>query len=248
MPSNKCLLMAASRILAAIFLLPLAETPVSAQALSVAPVNIVISPGQRATTLSVTNQGISETSIQIRAYAWSQKDNSDELTPTDMLVVSPPLATIAPGVNQVVRLLLRQPPQSQEATYRILVDQIPPATKTPGVVSMVLRMSIPVFAQPAGRAVPHLQFHLERNGDKLFLVGINDGHRHDVLRDVALTTGDGRKLNLASDVSPYILAGVTRRWSIAAEGPLPESSETLQLTAHADTGNIDQQVQWIAAP
>ena len=238
---------AAARVVAVIFIVILAVSFASAQALSVQPVNILLASGERTTVLTVTNKAESETSIQIRAYAWHQKEDGDDLTPTEALILSPPLATIAPGADQVLRLQLRQPPQGQEATYRILIDQIPPA-KAPGVVNMVLRLSIPLFAQPAARTVPHLQFHVERDADKLFLVGINDGHRHEVLRDVALTTGDGRKLKLESGQSPYILAGVTRRWSIAAEGPLPESSETLQLTAHADTGNIDQQVQWIAAP
>jgi hypothetical protein len=59
---------------------------------------------------------------------------------------------------------------------------------------MVLRLSIPIFAQPATRAVPHVQFHMEMNAGKLFLVGINDGLRHEVIRDILLSASDGRKL------------------------------------------------------
>ncbi len=218
-----------------------------AQSLAVLPVNILFSPGQKASSLTVTNKGTSETAIQIRAFAWTQTAGDDQLTESDAVVLSPPLATIAPGASQVVRLILRQLPQGREATYRILIDQIPPPAE-PGMVHMVLRMSIPIFAEPPTRAVPHVQFHLEVNSGKLVLVGINDGLSHEVIRDVVLTTADGRKLKGESDSPPYILAGVTRRWTIAAEDPLPLPGETPQLTAHTDAGVIQQQVGFVTAP
>ena len=219
----------------------------TAQSLAVLPVNILFSPGQKASSLTITNMGTSETAIQIRAFAWAQKDDEDQLTDSVAVVLSPPLATIAPGASQVVRLILRQLPQGREATYRILIDQIPPPAE-PGIVHMVLRMSIPIFAEPSTRAVPHVQFHLAVDSGKLVLVGINDGLSHEVIRDVVLTTSDGRKLKGESNDSSYILAGVTRRWAIAAEGPLPLPGETLQLTAHTDAGVIQQQVGFVTAP
>jgi fimbrial chaperone protein len=218
-----------------------------AQSLSVLPVNIFLAPGQKATTLTVTNQGNSKTSIQIRAYAWNQQGDDDQLTTSDEVVISPPIASIAPGANQVVRLILRQSPQAREATYRILLDQIPPPAEA-GIVHVVLRLSIPIFAQPATRALPHVQFHIELNAGQIYLVGVNDGLRHEAIRDIELSTSDGRTLKAASGSSPYILAGVTRRWNIAAQGPLPLPSETLRLTAHSDAGAIEQQVPVVSTP
>jgi fimbrial chaperone protein len=218
-----------------------------AQALAVLPVNIFVQPGQRATTLTVTNQGSAETAIQIRAFAWNQPDGADQLTTSDAVVVSPPLVSIAAGATQVVRIVLRQSPQGSEATYRILVDQIPPKAE-PGIVHIVLRMSIPIFAQPMTRAAPHVQFHVEFDAGQVYLVGINDGLRHEAIRNIELSTSDGRTLKADPSSSPYILAGVTRRWHIAMEGPLPLPSESLRLTAHADAGAIKEQVPVIAKP
>jgi fimbrial chaperone protein len=238
--------MAAAKTLAAALVVLLAGLAARAQSLSVLPVNIGLTPGQKATTLTVTNQGNSETAIQIRAYAWNQRSGEDQLTTSNAVVVSPPLASIAPGATQVVRLILRQSPQGREATYRILVDQIPPPAE-PGIVHVVLRMSIPIFALPAARAVPHVQFHIERDADSAYLVALNDGGRHEAIRNVVLWTGDGRKLSTESDASPYILAGATRRWPIAAQGSLPLPSETLRLKAHADAGAVEQQIRVVAA-
>ena len=213
----------------------------------VIPVNVQLPPGQRATTLTVTNQGNSETAIQIRAYAWNQQEGTDQLTTSDAVLVSPPLTTIAAGATQIVRLILRQQPKEREATYRILVDQIPPPAE-PGVVHVVLRLSIPIFAQPVNRVVQHIQFHVECNAGGVYLVALNEGGRHDAIRDVVLVTSDGRKLTAAVNKSPYILAGATRRWPITTQGSLPLPSETLRLTAHADSSVIEQQVSVVNIP
>jgi fimbrial chaperone protein len=242
-------LMAAAKTLAAILIVVLPGFEAGAQSLSVLPVNILLQPGQRATTLTVTNQGPSETAIQIRAYSWSQPDGGDQLTTSGSVVVSPPLASIAPGATQVLRLILRLPPLGgdREATYRILVDQIPPAAE-PGIVHVVLRLSIPIFALPTTRALSIVRYHLELDAGQLYLVGINDGLRHEAIRDIVLSTSDGRNLKQGSSASPYILSGATRRWAISAQGPLPLPRETLRLTAHSDAGAIDEPVSVVAAP
>jgi len=92
-----------------------------------------------------------------------------------------------------------------------------------------------------------MQFHLERDGEKIDLVAINAGNLHEKIRDIVLVTSDGRKLKAESGKSPYILSGATRRWPIAAQDSLPLTSETMQLTAQADAGAIDQQVRFVPA-
>jgi len=240
--------LAAAKAVATALLVLLTGPTAIGQALSVLPVNVFLSPGQKATSLTVTNKGESETAIQIRVYAWSQKDGDGEfqLTATNRVVLSPPIARMAPGASQVVRIILRQLPEGREATYRILIDQIPPPAE-PGVVHVVLRMSIPIFAQPAIRSFADVQFHLERKDGQIYLVGFNAGNLHETIRDIVLTASDGRKLKPESNASPYILDGVTRRWLVAAQGPLPLPSETLQLTAHANAGAIEEQVRFVPA-
>jgi fimbrial chaperone protein len=239
-------LTAAARIAAAVAIF-LAVRSAGGQSLSVLPVNVFLSAGQKTETLSVTNSGDRPTSIQVRAYDWSQKNDEDQLTASKVVAVSPPLVTIAPAATQVVRLILRQPPAGGEATYRIILDQIP-GPHEPGVVQMVLRLSIPVFAAPATKATPKVQFHLEREGEKLFLVGVNSGQSHETFRDFALTANDGRKYSVKSMVSPYLLAGATRRWEVDMKGHTPQPAESLKLTAHGITGDIDEQIGVAVTP
>jgi fimbrial chaperone protein len=235
-----------ARIAAAVVLFLVGYTA-RAQGLSVLPVNVFLPPGQRAASLTLTNNGDRPTSMQVRAYDWSQKNDEDQLADSKILAVSPPLFTIAPTGTQVVRLILRQTPVGGEATYRIILDQIP-GPNEPGVVQMVLRLSIPVFAAPAMKVVPQNAFHLERDGEKLFLVGVNTGKSHDTLHDILVTANDGRKFSLKTKVSPYLLPGATRRWELDPQGHAPQPGETLKLTAHGIAAAIEEQVGVTATP
>ncbi len=207
--------------------------------LSVVPVSFELQPGQMTAVLDIQNDTDREADFQVRPYAWGQPGGADQLSPTDALMASPPLGRVSVGAGQVVRLVLRRPAQGEEASYRILLDQVPPPPQ-PGVVGFALRLSIPVFAEPSGHVAPHVRWSVQSAGGVSYLVAVNDGGRHDTFRDMTLTAADGRPLALEQNVSPYVLAGATRRWRILTS--FAPSREGLRLKARADAGAIDQAV------
>jgi fimbrial chaperone protein len=210
------------------------------QGLTVIPVTLELAPGQLTTVLTLENHTERETDFQVRPFGWDQLDGADRLTATDLLLVSPPLGRIAVGAGQVVRLVLRTPADGRESAYRILLDQVPPPP-APGQVSFALRLSIPVFVEPAAKVAAHVRWSVQAEGGTPYLVAVNSGGRHAVVHGLALSEAGGRALALESNVSPYILAGATRRWRILATSFAP-SREALRLTAQADGGAIDQAV------
>ena len=221
--------------------LPSGVRPALASALTVAPVSIEMAPDQMTTSLTLFNPGKHAVAFQIRAFAWDQQGGDDHLAATDVLQFSPPLGTLANGASQVVRLLLRSPAQGAEASYRILIDQIPPPA-SPGTVSLVLRMSIPVFAEPAARVSPDLQWRLDMEAKHLLLVAVNSGGRHEAVRNLALRTADGSSLKVENGALGYVLAGATRRWDIVLPAAAPAVGTVLKLSAQTDHGPIDLDV------
>jgi fimbrial chaperone protein len=214
----------------------------------VSPVNVVMAPGQMAATLTIVNENDHEISFQIRAFGWKEDRAGDvQLTPTTDLLVGPPLGTIAPGATQVVRLVLNHPPQDRELSYRILFDELAPPAEA-GLVHIALRLSIPVFAEPAGLAAPHVQWRLAADGARMWLVAHNDGKRHQTVRDIALQTAEGHALELRPDTPPYVLAGGEHRWSIEGGTRLPAAGTILRLTANGDGGAVAEQVRLNASP
>jgi fimbrial chaperone protein len=193
-----------------------------------------------ATTLSVTNASDTDTAFQLRVFAWSQSGNDDQLSATDQILASPPIGSIAAGASQVVRIILRRPSQNAEATFRILFDQIPPPAK-PGTVRIALRLSIPIFVEPSTRAVPHLQWRVEREGGDAYLVARNSGDGHERVRNIALAAPTGRVFKVDDNQSPYILAGNTRRWRLVTSGSTVPGA-VVHLTAQGDSSVIDEPV------
>jgi fimbrial chaperone protein len=212
-----------------------------AQGVTIIPVTVEFPPGQRAAVLTVQNDGDRDLTFQARPYAWGQPEGLDALAETDLLAVSPPLGVVHAHERQVVRLVLRQPAGAREAAYRIIIDQIPPPPAQ-GVVGFSLRLSIPVFAEPEGRVAPHVRWWLETTKTGAELVAVNDGDRRQVVRDMVLTARDGRRAEIGRGLSPYVLAGATRRWPLPTGDPARRPGEDYRLTARADTGALDQVV------
>lgn len=207
--------------------------------LEVVPVIVRMAPGQKAAALTLTNPGDSALAFQIRAYAWSQAPEGDALAPTEELLISPPLGNLAAGASQVVRLVLRQAPAGREATYRILLDEIPPPSE-PGTVRIALRQSVPVFALPATRMVAKLRWRIERENDAAWLVAVNEGNRHAEVRNVALVTSADAALPVEAKPLPYLLVDATQRWRIQAPSLAP--GQVLRLTARIGAASIDERV------
>ncbi len=193
----------------------LTGTAAGAQVLTILPVTISLPARQQAGIVTLVNSGQTDVSIQVRAFAWTQSaDGSDRLESTDALAVSPPLATIPAGRKQIVRLVLRQPAQATEASYRILVDQIPGPAQG-NEIRVALRSSLPVFVEPHASAAPRLRFGAEMTGGALYVFAVNDGKRHENIQNLTLRTAGGTSFSPTAGISPYILPGATRRWLVA---------------------------------
>ncbi|HEX4737449.1 MAG TPA: fimbria/pilus periplasmic chaperone [Allosphingosinicella sp.] len=218
-----------------------------AQGVGVSPVNLLMQPGQTAAALIVTNREDHRIAFQIRGYSWHQdRGGEDRLDPTDDLVASPPIASIEPGASQVVRLILRQPAGAQESTYRILFDQLPPPHEA-GIVQILLRLSIPVFAEPRTPVAARMRWRIAREQGRLWLIAANDGTRHLTVANLQLRGEDGRDLRVDVNTPPHILAGGARRWPILTDRPISPAG-SVRLTATGDAGTIDERISPDAGP
>lgn len=221
----------------------IAGSPAQAQ-LEVNPVNVEVAPGQLAASFKVTNRDSRPIAFQIRPFAWQlDAQGEDQLSATSKLMSSPPIATVPPGASQVVRLVLVQPPQGREGTYRILLDELPSPGEG-GMVHVLLRLSIPVFAEPQSRVAPHLQWRVANEGGQYWLVVSNDGTKHLTLSNLQVFGPDGRPLQLKMGAPPHILAGATRRWQIETDRSLPGSS----IRVMANRGTVNEQIALPAGP
>ena len=192
-----------------------------ASGLQVAPVGLEFAPASSAQGLWLTNTGGDALHAQARVFHWTQVEGKDVLPPTQSIVASPPMLSLASGTQQLVRVIRTGAGAgTSEDAYRVVVDELPPATQARDTgVRYVLRYSVPVFVEPANApddaaVAAALQWSLVRDGNGLALQVRNTGTRHAQLSDATLQLPGGKALTLTPGLLGYALPSSTMRWPV----------------------------------
>src|SRR4051812_15760988 len=141
----------------------LAVLPTAAQSAAVVlwPVDPTIKAGQSASAVWIENKGATPVMLQVRTLAWSQQHGEELYSDQNAVVASPPVARIAAGQRQLVRIIRRaDQPTIPETSYRLLVDELPapldPAKpeSAGAALSVQMRYSIPLFTYRTSESAP----------------------------------------------------------------------------------------------
>lgn len=210
-----------------------------ASSLEILPVSVNLVAGQKVTVIELKNRGGGSTTIQIRAYSWAQAGDTDILTPTRDLIVSPPIFTIPARASQTVRLLLRVGTGVvSERSYRLLLDEVPLANTQNNQVAIAFRISLPVIAAATSSPSRNLNWRAARGpGNQILLSAANTGNVYDKVHAIAVTLpGGGHPKIIPSGENPYLLVGAQRQWVVQGS-PLPD---TLRLSVTTQAGKSEQ--------
>jgi fimbrial chaperone protein len=214
----------------------LACTSAQAGSFSVSPVRIFMEMRDRATGITIINEGDTDLVMQAELFEWKQKpDGTDDLVPTQDLVLAPPILKLAKGGRQVVRLAnLRPPVPDAQQTYRLIVREVPEAMapSQPGVqIQVALAFSLPIFITPPG-ARRALECTATRASPTAIRATCeNRGQAYAQPASMTLTTPSGNTLVSSEIRGGYILPTVTRSFELASEGSrIPGGTLKLQVT------------------
>lgn len=210
-----------------------------AGAFAVTPVRVTLSARHMSDSLVLTNKNDSETSVQLELFAWSQDgEGKDVFTPTKDLLATPPIFTLQPNGTQVVRVGLRRPQNStDELTYRLFLQELPPPPKPNFTgLQVALRMGIPVFVLPANPVTPALTWQLLSSVDgKLILKASNAGKAHIQVANFIIAPQEATPF-ARQQVASYLLSNQTREW-VVKNNTLSVGAKA-HLTIETDVGEI----------
>ncbi|MFD0739594.1 molecular chaperone [Lysobacter koreensis] len=170
-------------------------------------------PGVRGGRLVLGNAGDAEVAAQVRVYAWTQDGDGDRLVPSNDLAVSPPVAKIPAGGEQLVRIVrTSSTAPAREMAYRVVVDELPgdPGTEVGSAVQVRMRYLIPVFVRVADPAPVAVQCRIEQNQ----LACANRGGVAAQFGASKLVAADGRTMEITGGLLGYVLAGSARRFEL----------------------------------
>jgi fimbrial chaperone protein len=213
--------------------------PACAGVFSVTPVRIFMSPRDRATAVTITNEGDDELVMQADVYRWAQKPSGeDDLALSEDLILSPTILKLAPHARQVVRLArVGPPPADAQMTYRLVVREVPEARKSAKDVQLqvALAFSLPVFITP-----PNLKRELQcsarrQSADALAVTCDNTGRVYAQPRSLELSLASGAPL-ASRESAAYVLPGIKRSYELHAAPGATIPAGTLKLAVTFDDG------------
>jgi fimbrial chaperone protein len=196
----------------------------------VAPVRIYMTLKDRAVAVTLRNESDTEVLLQAELNTWTQKaDGTDELVPTDDLILSPPIIKLPPRGTQVVRLARLVPPDaSRQLTYRMIIREVPEVLAKEGInIPFALALSLPVFITPPP-AARQMACELAKTAAKLAtLTCANTGTAYAQTREVNLKFADGTTVKL--DGGGYVLPGAKRVMPYKSEADIPSGAARMEV-------------------
>lgn len=215
--------------------------PTLATTFSVSPVRIDLSAQRRSAALRVTNLSDHSTTIQAHVVTWQLQDNKAVYADTDDVLLNPPIFTLQARETQFMRLGLRSPNESlTEAAYRLILEEVPKPPE-PGFTGLqtVLRISIPIFAQPLETVSPQIVWQAERSSDgSLRITASNHGKAHIQIKKLAVTEAEPGDTAFRTSTLTYLLPNQSQTWTIADQ--TGRNAARVRIDAVTDAGEIHE--------
>ncbi|WP_332678140.1 fimbrial biogenesis chaperone [Brevundimonas sp.] len=218
--------------------LAFAPSPSVAGSLEIGPIRVQMIGSERTATLTIRNTDATPVTVQVRTVDWTQPGGADVYTPSSVLMVSPPLVTLAPGESQVIRLVIENMPEaSHERAFRLIVDELPAsADALPAGVVTALRVLVPVFVTPSTESRARLRWEAKQEGESLTVTAINEGAARERLINLQASSG-GQPIG--EPLEGYVLSGGRRTWTIDTGGA---TATALSLSAEGEYGTVEANV------
>jgi fimbrial chaperone protein len=214
-----------------------------AASLGVSPLRIDLKESAPTAAVTLNNRGSTAMVVQLQLMRWSAEDARMHYEPSDDLLATPPIMSIAPGKSQIVRVGLRKAPASRgELSYRLFIEEVPPPVQ-PGYqgLQMALRVSVPVFVQPAHAVQPLLRWSLVKDGGRPVALRVsNQGDGHARLLDLQLRPAGGERDVALREAKGYLLPGQSIQWRLAPEHV--QGVDRWLVRATTDEGTADAEL------
>jgi fimbrial chaperone protein len=186
-----------------------------ANGLTIFPLKADLSPQVRTAAFNVVSGEAAPMLMQIHLFTWTQADGIDVLTPSDELLVGPPIFTLQPAQTQLIRVGLRDnPAENRETAYRIVIGEVPTGQRTG--LTFAFRLSMPIFVSPATPSGPHAAWSVVRSdASHLRFTLHNDGDQHFHLVALRIEATPGGTPLVSGSAIAYVLADQWRSWNVS---------------------------------
>jgi fimbrial chaperone protein len=216
----------------------LAMAPAMAGSFSVAPTRVELSGSARTAVVTLRNAAPEPLTVQVSIVGWSQQGGDDIYAATRELLATPPVLTLGPDEERVVRIALRREPDpNQDLPYRVFFEEVPPASRAGfNGVNVALRVGVPIFVRSSSRARADLRWELHPEADgKMRVEAINQGTAHVQITGFELSAEGASAAPARANVMKYVLPRSRMSWIIDAPA---SKTENWKIHGFSDQGEF----------
>lgn len=237
--------------MAGTLVLALWVAPLHAGDFAVKPLNITLSPDRTTDILTITNNADTTLRAQLTPYAWQEsKDGTINTTPTDDVIVFPPLLEVGAHSDAIVRVGTSVPFEFLEKPYRLIIDEMPPPPpaadakekKLKVQVTVIDEYSLPIFMQPTTLQYGDSLGSLSLRDGLLSVQVKNDAANVHVRASLAVTGYDAANKVVWSGggLAFYILPGIT------VDRPIPiPAADCRRIRKLVVKAKVDKPAGWL---
>lgn len=189
-----------------VLFLTMLQCPVAhADGVSIYPTTLFLDKNSDISTLTISNQSDRNSVYELAGYRWTETGDEETLTLDKSFIVTPPVVTLAPGEQRIVRVGLMSDTRSGpvERAYRLRISELNTPDAAAGASLKVrLQLLLPVFSTTRDHKL-QLGFSAHHSDDgRLCIAGSNEGDTHAKLVWIAPADAPEQKL----PVQKYVLA------------------------------------------
>lgn len=216
----------------------------------VVPIKVYLDAKAKTTVVKVTNDSDEKVTVQLDAKAWAQgPDGRDVYTDTKDIIFFPKIADIKPGEERIIRVGYKGKPSATERTYRLFIQELP-VTK-PGEIALkfALRFAVPVFIAPPTEKTDRSIAGVELKDGSVNVRVKNNGNKHFIVSKIKAAghKGSGKEVFNTETGGWYVLAGVTKSYSVDVPEAECKKSKTIKVSVEVGKESMSSELKVASA-
>jgi fimbrial chaperone protein len=214
--------------------------------ISVNPVRVFFSAGQKTNIIKVENNSDEKVTFQLTVFSWSQDAEGENVyDPTEELIFFPKIFNLEKNEERLIRVGARVPPGQTEKTYRVFLEEIPGPQAAPleaTELRTILRIGVPVFMVPVKTVAEGEIEEVVLEKGKLSIPVKNTGNVHFVVRTVKVEGMDAEGATVFQrDIAGwYLLEGRGKTFSMEIPGESCPDIDSLKIDVITDRLSINK--------
>ena len=214
---------------------------------SISPIRLDLDRQNKTDSITVSNdEPERKMEMQLKLVEWTQDSKGNDVyVDSNDLVFFPRIFSIDKQDQRVVRVGLKVPSATNEKSYRLFIEELPPQAepgKKGAQVLFVLRFGVPVFVRPDKEQLSGSIEAIEATPTAALIMVRNTGNQNFQIQSLNVSAGTAYTKEI---VGGYVLAGASKQITAQIPADTCKKLDKVQIVMKTDRiGTVERTFDW----